>query len=85
MEKCPESMIFMLGGNKMNAKDILKKALTDMGADGLWNGSLGEEACGCGIDDLDPCDCCNVNYHALKDVACDYAKSRVAIGRLTQG
>ena len=61
MEKCPESMIFMLGGNKMNAKDILKKALTDMGADGLWNGSLGEEACGCGIDDLDPCDCCNIN------------------------
>ena len=26
-----------------------------------------------------------VNYHALKDVACDYAKSRVAFGRLTQG
>jgi hypothetical protein len=25
-----------------------------------------------------------VNYHALKDVACDYAKSRVAIGWLTQ-
>jgi hypothetical protein len=24
-----------------------------------------------------------VNYHALKDVACDYAKSRVTIGRLT--
>ena len=25
-----------------------------------------------------------VNYHALKDVACDYAKSRAAIGWLTQ-
>ena len=24
-----------------------------------------------------------VNYHNLKDVACDYAKSRVAFGRLT--
>ena len=24
-----------------------------------------------------------VNYHNLKDVACDYAKSRVAYGRLT--
>jgi|GEM_PF-3023054 len=26
-----------------------------------------------------------VNYHNLKDVACDYAKSRVAIGWLTFG
>ena len=25
----------------------------------------------------------SVNYHNLKDVACDYAKSRVASGRLT--
>jgi len=25
----------------------------------------------------------DVNYHNLKDVACDYAKSRVAFGRLT--
>jgi len=25
-----------------------------------------------------------VNYHALKDVACDYVKSRVASGGLTK-
>ena len=28
---------------------------------------------------------CYVNYHGLKSVACDYAKSRVAIGWLTFG
>lgn len=45
----------------MNVKDLLKKALTDMGADGLWNGNPGEDACGCGINDLAPCDCLNID------------------------
>lgn len=44
----------------MNAKSMLKKALADMGADSLWYGD-GEETCGCGIDDLAPCDCLNLD------------------------
>jgi hypothetical protein len=39
----------------MNAKDLLIKALADMGADGLYNADL---ECGCGLDDLIPCDTC---------------------------
>ena len=58
MEKCPESMIFMLGGNDMNAMDMLRKALTDLGADGLYNSEGdGEQSCGCGLDDFAPCGC----------------------------
>lgn len=46
----------------MIAKDLLKKALADMGADGLYNGYLGcDEACGCGLDDFIPCDECNLD------------------------
>jgi hypothetical protein len=42
----------------MNAKDLLKKALTDMGADGLYNREGdGEESCGCGFDDFALCGC----------------------------
>jgi hypothetical protein len=37
----------------MNAKDIIQKALCDIGANGLCNPG---ETCGCGIDDLAPCD-----------------------------
>jgi hypothetical protein len=38
----------------MNAKSMLKKALADMGADGLC--IPGDEPCGCGLDDFEPCD-----------------------------
>jgi hypothetical protein len=41
----------------MNALNLLKKALIEMGADGLC--CPGEE-CGCGLDDLAPCDCLNL-------------------------
>jgi hypothetical protein len=44
----------------MNAMDLLKKALKDMGADGLWNNQLGEDACGCGLDDIATCGDCNL-------------------------
>jgi len=39
----------------MNAKDVLIKALQEMGADGLYNADL---ECGCGLDDFEPCDEC---------------------------
>ena len=42
----------------MNAKSLLKKALTDMGADGLCNA---ESDCGCGLDDFEPCLVCNLD------------------------
>ena len=42
----------------MNAKDVLKKALAGMGADGLYNWYI---ECGCGLDDLAPCDECNLD------------------------
>lgn len=37
----------------MNVKDIILANLQQVGADGLCNP---EESCGCGIDDLQPCD-----------------------------
>jgi len=40
----------------MNVHVLLQKALSGIGADGLCNP---EEACGCGIDDLAPCE--NIN------------------------
>lgn len=42
----------------MNAKDIIQKALREMGADGLCNP---DEECGCDIDDLAPCECVNLD------------------------
>jgi hypothetical protein len=39
----------------MNAKSLLIKALTEMGADGLVNTDM---ECGCGLDDFEPCDEC---------------------------
>jgi hypothetical protein len=43
----------------LNAKDMLIQKLKEIGADGLWNGEI-DEICGCGIDDLAPCDNCNI-------------------------
>jgi hypothetical protein len=37
----------------MNVREILQKVLSEQGADGICNPS---EECGCGIDDLAPCD-----------------------------
>ena len=46
----------------MNAKDVLKKALKEMGADGLYNDYLGCDGLrGCGLDDFVPCDVCNLD------------------------
>ena len=42
----------------MNAKTILIKALSEMGADGLCN-PVGE--CGCSIEDFAPCWDCNLD------------------------
>lgn len=38
------------------AKEILIAGLKAMGADGLFNGE-GDPCCGCGLDDLAPCEC----------------------------
>jgi hypothetical protein len=37
--------------------DIIRTALVEIGADGLCNP---DEECGCGIEDLAPCDCINL-------------------------
>ena len=42
----------------MNVHVLLQNALFEMGADGLCNPG---ETCGCGIDDLAPCDCINLD------------------------
>lgn len=42
-----------------DAKEMIQKALREMGADGLCN--PGEE-CGCGIEDPAPCENCNLEY-----------------------
>lgn len=48
----------------MNVKEMLQKALREMGADGLVNP---DEECGCDIDDLAPCECLNLGEcHAAK-------------------
>jgi hypothetical protein len=39
----------------MQAIDLLKKALQDIGADGLYSNEW-DEPCGCNIDALRPCD-----------------------------
>lgn len=44
----------------MNARNLLIEKLKEIGADGLYNGGYGEDACGCGLDDLVPCDCLNL-------------------------
>ena len=60
----------------MNAKELLIKALKEIGADGLYNGYC---ECGCGIDDIEPCGDCNLDeceaatkhddglYYAMED------------------
>ena len=42
----------------MNAKDILIKGLKEIGADGLVYPEL---ECGCGFDDFEPCDSCELD------------------------
>ena len=41
----------------LTVADILKARLVELGADGLCNP---DEACGCGIEALAPCDCVNL-------------------------
>lgn len=42
----------------MNARDMLIKQLQALGADGLC---FPMDRCGCGIDDLAPCDCMHID------------------------
>lgn len=42
----------------MNAREMLQKSLREMGGDGLCNC---DESCGCGIEELSPCDCVNLS------------------------
>lgn len=56
----------------MTAKQILIDGLKAMGADGLVNGEIDSEGCGCGIDDLAPCCCCLDGWMNLDD--CKAAK-----------
>ena len=37
------------------------KALKEKGYTGLYNGEVCNEGCGCGIDDLAPCECLNLD------------------------
>lgn len=39
----------------MSVKEIVIKHLKEIGADGLYGGSCPNEPCGCGVDDLVPC------------------------------
>ena len=41
----------------MNVKEMLQKALREMGANGLCDP---DEECGCALDDLAPCECLNL-------------------------
>jgi hypothetical protein len=41
----------------MNAREMLQEALRLLGADGLCNP---DAECGCDIDDLAPCEACNL-------------------------
>lgn len=54
------------------AKEILIAGLKAMGADGLVDGEIDSEGCGCGIDDLAPCCGCLIGWMDLDD--CKAAK-----------
>jgi len=45
----------------MNLKEIIQKQLKELGADGLVNTEVDQDGCGCGIDDLCPCDSPNLD------------------------
>ena len=47
----------------LTVDNILEKALKDLGADGLCNSN---GACGCGVDELAPCECLNLECIAAK-------------------
>jgi hypothetical protein len=42
----------------MKVKDIIEEKLKALGADGLCNS---DEQCGCGVCDLAPCECLNLD------------------------
>ena len=42
----------------MTVADMIRAALAEIGADGLCNP---DHECGCGIDDLAPCECLNLS------------------------
>jgi len=52
----------------MNARDIVRKFLADTGCDGLTNGG-----CGCGVNDLMPCEYSAGNCVPAKRVKCNRA------------
>lgn len=63
----------------MTVKDILLKQMKECGADGLYN-SNGE--CGCGIDDLVPCENWCLDCELAKKVGDEYAPIEVPMPRL---
>lgn len=42
----------------ITVRELIIKRLNELGADGLCNR---DESCGCGDDDLGPCDCLNLD------------------------
>ena len=42
----------------MTVADMIRAALAGIGADGLCNC---DESCGCGMEELSPCDCINLS------------------------
>lgn len=49
-------------------EDMLKAHLAEIGADGLCAVGVCDESCGCGIDDLTPCDCIDMRCVAAKKI-----------------
>jgi hypothetical protein len=45
----------------ITVRAMLKTHLVELGADGLCSTYACDESCGCGVDDLAPCECISLN------------------------
>ena len=73
----------------MNVKEIVKKHLKFFGYDGLAH-NCGNEGCGCGLDDLMPCDnytgsCVPAMRFKCNQAECQMASSCVVFGEEYDG